>query len=544
MPPQSGPQKRNDIEIGLDKKKITAHLESFKPSEKFKEQRRKLNQRLAKTAAQESAEKQKADQYLEKSLESLDEEEKGTYETTVDEAIAEILEKGSDDEKLKGIRVQILGSVFTPELFKQKYKEWQKQYESEAKTPGFDKSEEEFVVERGKEFIVKNRDLIIQGRTKHRLEELGEKEEDEEKEKTRREELTGEVMDFVEAHEEEILSGKTDVMALRDQFLQIFYDHGHTEEEKLPIEQLFWEIVGDIEYASIMEAELDATAGVMMDMSFMNLTPEEWERRRQKSLKENAEGELEEALEDMTQYNYAASGAILASPETSLNSVKDIENKSGVHLERVAIPNEPGRYVYKIDFPHFKGIYEPFMEIRFPKGSKDLSQATYVIEDRYKDPGSGGVGQPLRRQGDKTIPTYEYSAKDVSTVLARLQLDRLLTDVVKESGDAGLTKESVNALLTDADLQKMTEQLLGFQFKDKPLLPPHLRKCKNFLKVLARADGRSFQERVKDMKIALNDAQLAPHLKKIFSRPGSEIMDVQSVIGEAKILRGGIEIDS
>ena len=347
----------------------------------------------------------------------------------------------------------------------------------------------------------------------------------------------------LETHEEEIVSGETDVMALRDEFLQIFYDNGHTEEEKLKIEQLFWEIVGDIEYASIMGSELDATAGVMMDMSFMNLTPEEWEKRRQKALQENAEGDLEEALEDMVQYTYSAGGVVAAAPEISLNSVKDIENKSGIHLERIAIPNEPGRYVYKIAFPHFKGVYEPFMEIRFPPGSKDLSQATYVIEDRYKDPGAGSTGRPLRRAGGAEIPTYEYAAKDISSVLARLQLDKLLTDVVKESGDPGLTKESVNALLKDQDLQRMTEQLLGFQFKDKPLLPPHLRKCKNFLKVLARADGRSFQERVKDMKIALNDAQLAPHLKLIFSRPGSEVMDVQTVIGEAKLKRGGIKIE-
>lgn len=543
MPPNTGPKKRNDVESGLSKGKIVDHLQSFEASDDFKNRRRRLNKNLARTAAVESAEKQKADVYLEKSLESLDEEEKSTYETTVDEAIADILEEGSDEEQLKGVRVQILGSVFTPELFKQKYKEWQEQYEAESKTPGFDKTEEEFVVEKGKEFIRKNRNLIIAGRTKHRLEELGEKEDDEEEEEERRKKVTKEVMEFVETHEEEILSGETDVMALRDEFLQIFYDNGHTEEEKLKIEQLFWEIVGDIEYASIMGSELDATAGVMMDMSFMNLTPEEWEKRRQKALQENAEGDLEEALEDMVQYTYSAGGVVAAAPEISLNSVKDIENKSGIHLERIAIPNEPGRYVYKIAFPHFKGVYEPFMEIRFPPGSKDLSQATYVIEDRYKDPGAGSTGRPLRRAGGAEIPTYEYAAKDISSVLARLQLDKLLTDVVKESGDPGLTKESVNALLKDQDLQRMTEQLLGFQFKDKPLLPPHLRKCKNFLKVLARADGRSFQERVKDMKIALNDAQLAPHLKLIFSRPGSEVMDVQTVIGEAKLKRGGIKIE-
>lgn len=531
--PSSGPKKT--IEAGLNRQKIRAAL-SFKPSEDFKEQRDKLHKRIAFITRMEKSEQDSADEYLEASLTELDEEESNAYEETVDEATKKILEEGSEEEKGMGIRYQIMASVLTQTVFKERYAKWKKQYERKKDKPGFKKTLTEFIVEQGTKHVMLNKRLVLKARIAQQVDELGEKEDDEKKEKERREKLEKDVLKFLQRKEKLILSKKADLMALQKEFVSIFLKHGHTEDEKDILNQLFWDVVGDIEYAQIVVEDLNATAEEMIYMSYLDLTDEEWEQRRQQALKKNAKGELKEFVEEMIQPTFAPTGT-LAGPEVSFSSVRELGNASGVHIRRVKIQGQEGRNLYRVDFPYLKdSSYEPpLLEISFPEGSNDLSEATYTIEDPDADPHAPNTGRPLRKR------TTRYNAAEIPVVMARIQLDYELRKAARQSGDGSLTPEYVNSNLSDNDLRFMAERLLGFSFQEKPLLPPHMGRCKNLFAVLSMPDG-SFPSRVKRMRNALNDDSLVPYIREILDTSGSRIKNVSTIIEEAKTKRGGVEV--
>lgn len=529
--PQSAP--RWTVESGLSREKIKAVL-SYKPSAAFKRDRKDLHKRLAALARREQKEKDSADEYLETSLTQLDDEEATAYESTVDEAVTKILEEGTEEEKGMGVRYQIMASVLTQPVFKERYPQWRKAFEEKKEEPGFQKTETEFVVEQGVKLIMLNKSLVLKTRVNGQIEDFGNKEEDEEKEKERREKLSESVLKFLNQNEKKILSKEADLMKLQDQFVQIFLDNGHTEEERSKLSQLFWDVVGDIEYAQFVSDELRVTADEMIDMSYLDLTDEEWEARRQQALKKNAKGDMKEVIDEMVQGTFAPTG-IVESSTVSYDSVRALGNASGVHIRKVNVQGLEGRNLYMVDFPYLKDTYRPLMEIRFPKGSINLNDATYVIEDPNADPHASNAGRPLRER------TTEYSADEVPLVMARIQLDYELRKAARESGDGSMTPEYVNSNLSDNDLRMMAERLLGFGFKEKPLLPPHMSRCNNLFAVLSKPDG-SFPQRVKRMKQALNDDSLIAYIRTILDSNGSRVMNVSTVIEEAEATRGGVEI--
>lgn len=538
MPPDTPPSSpKRTVEAGLNREKIRAAL-SFKPSPSFKRERKDLHKKLAVLARQEEGEKEAADEYLETSLTQLDDEESQVYEETVDEAVKKVLEEGSEEEKTKGVRYQIMASVLTQSVFKERYGQWKKAYEKKKKEPGFKKTETEFVVEQGMKLVMLNKRLVLKTRVKDQIDGLGEVEKDEDKEKERRKELLDDVLKFLKKNEKKILSKEADLMKLQQQFVGVFMEHGHTEKDRKALEQLFWDVVGDIEYAQIVNEELQATAEEMMYMSYLDLTDEEWEARRQQALQKNAKGELKEFVEELVQPTFTPTGAVEATP-IAYDSVRALGNASGVHIRRVNVQGQEGRNLYQVDFPYLKdSSYEPpLMEITFPDGSNDLNQATYTIEDPDADPHAKNTGRPLRKR------TTQYTASEIPVVMARMQLDYELRKSARQSGDSSLTPEYVNSNLSDHDLRVMAERLLGFQFTEKPLLPPHMNRCKNLFAVLAMPDG-SFPNRVKRMKSALNDDSLVAYIREIMDSSGSKVMNVTSVIEQAKAKRGGVEIES
>lgn len=532
--PKTGPGKTVEAGINISRQKLERHLR-FKPSAEFTKKRKALHEKLASIARRERRGAEEAEKFLESSLVQLDEEQSATYEATVGEAVQKILETGNKEEQKEGLRFQIVRSVFTQKVFKEKHTEWKEEWEEKAQDPAFDMTEQEYVVEKGREFIMQNRTLVIQGRLKHQLDAFGPKEEDEEEEKKRREKVGTAVLKFVDEHEEEITGGKANLIKLKNEFAQIFLQNGHGVEEQKAIEQLFWDIVDDIEYAVIIREEFEATAEEMMLMSYLDLTDEEWEQRLQKALQKNAKGDLKEVVEQLAQPTFVPTGAV-EGPVPSYNSVRELGNASGVHFRRAYVQGQPKeRNLYVIDFPYLGGTYQPLMEISFSGGTADLGKATYTIEDPFGDPDRENKGQPLRK------PTAKFKASDLPRVMARIQLDYELHKAARDSGDSGLDVESVNKNLSDQRLVKMAERLLNFKFNEKPLLPPHMESYQNLLSVLMKPDG-SFVERVKRMEEAINDDALVAYIREILQSKGSRVLTVSQLIENAKTKRGGVKI--
>jgi len=541
-PPGEGSSPRNVVEVGLkiSRQKIEEHL-SYKPNEETRRKHNKLQLRLAAISRRERKLRQAeaADDFLEEKLGELDGMERETYEETVSLAISDILASDSDVEKQEELRFQLIHGLFSPKVFTEKRKEWEAEYEEKGRESSFELSFEEFVLEKGLEFIKLNRDLIIQERVFHHLDEIGDKKSDSEEEEKRRKEIGDEVVKFVAANEKKILNEEADLDLLRAKFVKIFLERGHTEDEKEGIEELFAQIVGDIEYAVVIQKKFELTYEKLVEMSYLNLTDEEWEKGIQQAIQENAEGKVKEAIEEMVKPTFTPTAAVDA-PTATYSSVREIGNASGVHIRRVKIAGQEGRNLYMIDFPYLGASHRPLMEITFPEGTTDLNQATYSIEDPFGNLDAGNTGRPLRMNRR----TLEYKAGSLPEVMARIQLDYALYKAARESGNGALTPEYVNKVIPDDRLSKMSERLLKMSFREDRLIPPRMVRYENFLKVLMLPDDKigGFPERVKAMETALRKDSLVQQLREILDRSGSTIMNVSDLLEQAELKRGGVEV--
>jgi len=373
--------------------------------------------------------------------------------------------------------------------------------------------------------------LVISGRVSDWLDNAGLKEEHEKKEDECKKGINEDVFTFLNENESQLIDEKTDKKVLRKQFVQIFLDHGCAEEDIKGLEGLFDEILGDIEYAAVMQQAYSDSYEKMIAMSGKEMTDEEWDQQVKKELEEKAKGNMKEAVEELAKQMWGAPTGVSKSPEVSYSSISEIANSNAVSIR------SEGGDMYSIEFPSLGKNYSPKMKIVLPKGSNDLNLATYIIEDKFADENVPNSSDQIGK-GKRSLA---YSAVDLPKVLARIQLDYELHKAVISIGDSNVTSAEVNKILSDDRLIKMSERLFNFNLNEHPILPQHMRKYENLLSIILKPDGnKSFVERTLDMEFALNNDGMLPYIRKNLNRAtSSKIFSVSELLKKVELDRAG-----
>lgn len=526
--------KEQPVAVGLSEKAFTKAL-SYVPNSKALEKFRRLREKGRDSRIKEYAERklEKPDKWLVKALKTLDADvadEVTIKEMAIEDTSAEvknILESGSDMEKKDELRFHILRSLLSQKGFKENFKTWKGEYKEKSAMPDFKMSEEDYVYERGAEKIRTDRDVIIRGRISLWLKTSGLKEEDKDVKEKSNKELDEAVFSFLKVNEGKLLSEKSNKNLLRKQFVQIFLDHGCAEEDIKGLEGLFDEILGDIEYAAVMQQAYSDSCERMIAMSGQEMTDEEWDQQVMKELEAKAKGDVKEAIKEMVEQRWGAPTGTVKTSEVSYDSVPGIASANAVNIR------SEGGDLFSIRFPSLGPAYQPKMRIVFPNDINDFNKANYIIEDEFADENAPNPSVEIR-EGKRAVA---YKVGDLPKVLARIQLDYRLHKAAQKAGDSSITPAEVNKVLPDGRLIKMSERLFDLTIGKQPILPQHMSKYKNFLSVLLKKDGEnSLVDRAKDMELALNDDGLVPYIREnLKGRAASEIFTVSKLLEMARL---------
>ncbi|HLG25329.1 MAG TPA: hypothetical protein VI588_00860, partial [Candidatus Gracilibacteria bacterium] len=324
-----------------------------------------FQERLAAIGRTARAMTRSADRYLEEELgidvvddkeDPLSQEEKVQYKKTVEQSVDRMGMSDAPDA-----RRQVMDRIFTPKKFRLLYKKWEKEYgEKVKKNKEFASTVtlEDFVLEKGADYINACRSQIIKGRTGRALDKLSGKDSDPAKEKERVDKIQDDVLQFVKRNEDEMIvfdqleEGKK--KKLRDDFVGIFLENGVDKKDKQKLLALFADIVGDVQYAVNTNVELEATLPEMIAMAGdESITDEMWNDRRQRALQKNAPELAEKPAEYGAQVYMPYGGGTGEGMSVSYESVQDMGGKGNVVLKEA--PGK-GRGVYELRFPYYTGI--------------------------------------------------------------------------------------------------------------------------------------------------------------------------------------------
>jgi hypothetical protein len=320
---------------------------------------------------------------------------------------------------------------------------------------------------------------------------------------------------------------------LLDAFIKRMTENGFEKIEKAKLEALFNQFVGDFEYEYASYEEYEATYADMVDMVGLNLTPEEWEARRQKALKKNAQGELKEYLQQQAMPVYA--GTYEAAPAV-FGSIREVENACGVHFDPVSGTPD----TYRITAPAVTDrAFAPIMKIVYdPPEKRTMENAVFLIQQRWQDEDARNTSEVING-----IPTVPYKPKDAvrGVTLA------ILNHVINKKINAALpenAKQGTNRLIREDMMVHLAERLLvPFRVGDRPIREDEVNMFQRFMEVVLRDDpnteNRSLQARTKNaMDMVDRDGDLA-YLQEIFSSPGSTVRTLSKLEGEIALMRGG-----
>jgi hypothetical protein len=319
--------------------------------------------------------------------------------------------------------------------------------------------------------------------------------------------------------------------ALLAKFRLVLKTNGFEEVKDSDVQELFDALAGDLEFEVLAVQEYEATYEEMIDMAGQNLSDEEWKERRQKALKKNAKGEIQEYMKQQDQPTYAYVPNDVGPIRPSYETVNDVAHASGVNLHPV---EGKGSDVYYVDFPTIKDKeFMPMLKIVYPAGSKNVKDAVFVIETPYADKDSAKAS-PIDRQ-----PTQQFKADSVPRAVNTLILDYLLNrgvrTVVPGKGEVG-----VNDIIDDHTMVHFAERLFGFQLNEKPILDPQINLYKAFLRVLLRDDqSSSLQDRVKKVRTIIDSDDMVVYFRESLMARGSSALTLDAVIEDAKMRREG-----
>jgi hypothetical protein len=446
------------------------------------------------------------------------------------------------DTDAKDLDEAFMGSLKNQENYKAHYQRWEIEYQQKsqkdskfAEKTTFD----DYIRECGIAFIKANARLIMRKGSQDFYDsnipknENGSVKESQEK----RYKFSKAVDVFVDANNIDLTgySGLTpeERDALLQKFTVVLTAQGFDKLTKPQIVKFLEELAGHMEYQYLAILEYEGTCKEMSAMAKLDLTPEQWEERRQRALKKNAIYELQETLQQPKVPVYAPAGP--EKPTSSFVSVQEVANTSGVHLTP-----EPGKgkNVYSVDFPVLKDSkFRPLVRIVYPKGVTDINKAKFLIEEFGADP-DAHLAKPIGE--DRKDGTKEYKPADVLLAMNRLILNYVLKKRLNLVIPAN-TKETPDTVFRNDMRVHFAERLLGFQLTDKRLLETNVTDYEKFLVVLMRADGKtSLDDRVKQAGVVLDEDGLLPYVRDALKAEGSTAKTFGTIVEEAKLLRAGM----
>jgi len=443
----------------------------------------------------------------------------------------------SDIDNKQELRETVMGSIKAQEFFKLHYQKWVEQYRGDSKLQGT-MTEGEFVKQQGILLIKQSRRLLIKKRTQDFFKQNGKTEGlDAAKLDEKRDKLYKAVDLFIQANREKIISFSAlppaKQKALLDKFGQVLSAAGFDKVDKSKIQELFDLIAGDLEYEALVVQDYEATYQTMIDMAGLNLTDEEWEKRRQDALKKNAHGELQEYMQQQAQPKYAFPVTEAVSTGTSYTRLSEVADAGGVHFAKA--PGNLGKDVYAVEFSRFPMVkgFSPLLRIVYPKNSKNINDALFYIEDEFADKDSA-KGEAIVK-----VPTRAYKVSEVPLAMNKLILDWCLNRGVNIRKPEQ-TEVGINDIVSDAQMTHMAERLFGFPLKEKPIMDEQFSIYMSFLKVLLRDDKKtSLSERVRGIMPILDDDGLVAYMRESLKTKGSSTKTLTALVEEARMRSQG-----
>jgi hypothetical protein len=522
------------------------NLERFfrRPTREALQKRRKIQEQYLRIRQEEAADRKKEEPLLatmevelgmrqsNKPVENdvLDDKERDALSAAIE---------GAGESDPDELRETFIYSLKGQNVFREQYAIWQEQYLANHSFQAR-MTLEDFVRERGIRFIKANRKLIVRSRTKGFMDVAGKgKYQSVEERRDASAKVYREMDMFIQANYDQLASfSSLDAQAQKRLFGRFRVrienaakQNGIDHLSPGQVEEFFKLLTGDLEYETIALQDYDCTYGVMMRSAGEEVGEEEWENMRRQALEKNAKGELKEYLQQQAQPLYTGPVVKNAAPEYSFSSVNDVAHASGVNL-RPADPKE--KDLYYIDFPTIKDEKYPFMmKVVYPKGSTDVNDARFVIQEPWSDKDAPEKGAPLHGKITRTFKPSEVP-RAINALILDYVLNRGIVMTDQVNGEPG-----VNGIIEDDRMVFMAEKLFGFSLDEKRVLEPQINIFKRFLTVLLRDDQTALETRVKKITVKLNEDAFLPYFREVLMAPGSAAKTLDDVIEEAELRREG-----
>jgi hypothetical protein len=455
-----------------------------------------------------------------------------------EQVLLQAIKESSDSDPVE-LRETFIGSIRGQKIFKEQFASWKKQYSSDPQIQA-NMTLEDFVHQQGLRFIRENRKLIVRSRTddfyEKNMKVFGTDEKADAENKKR---FYGEVDMFIQANYEKMDSynslsppeQKKLLGKFRVRVARAAKENEMDIKDGKAIDELFMMLTGDLNYETFATRYYEGTYKTEIENADLNLTDEEWEEKLRIAFEKNAKGELMEYLQQQVQPVFNVP-AVIAAPEHLFSTVNDVAHESGVNL-RAADPKE--KDLYYIDFPTIKDEKYPFMlKVVYPKGSNDINDASFIIQQPWADKDAPEKGETIR---NKT--TRVFKPDEVPRAMNTLILDYILNVGISTS-EKEKVETGINDIIKDETMIFMAERLFGFQLREKTILTPQIDLFKRFLTVLLRDDGKSSLEtRVKKIDAVLRDDAMLPYIKESLQTRGAATKTIDGIIEEVNLRMQG-----
>lgn len=537
------------VRQGLSKDQIEQYFR--RPTAEERMRRKQRHERFAEIRGREAKDRKKEEEqvlhFLENSLgikhEPSVEDEQVLNEKESDALLASIKEMG--DDKPEEVMETFMSSLKNQKIFKEQFKIWEEQY---SKNPDLraKMSLEDFVRESGVRFIKENRKLILRSQSDSFVGKISkEKGMNGRQEKDLCVAVYRDIDMFIQSNFDQISSYGTLDSKSQKKLLSKFKmrvggsaeRNGISIKDYKEVENLFKLLVEDLAYEAVAINQYNNSVGTMIDNVDLDLTDDEWEEEIQSALEENAKGELKEYLQKQQDNKMGANNPsaniprVSSAPEIRFSSVNDVAHKAGVNLREDA--KEKG--LYYIDSPLIKGEKLPFkLRILYPKGSTDINDARFVVQDPWLDKDSSRKGYEI-----DGIPTKVFRAGKVAIAINTLVLDYTLNKgLITESAAAG--ERGINDIIDDRTMSFMAGRLFGFKLNERNISEANIDLYKRFLTVLLRDDQKSsLEDRVKRVKEVFKDDALIPYVRESLLAKGAVAKTLDGLIEESNMRRDG-----
>jgi|GEM_PF-4971078 len=452
-----------------------------------------------------------------------------------------ILESGQNDGEQRAIRESFMGSLKDQEVFVAQHDKWKSEWEKD-KNPKKSEFNEfarlkglEFIKEYAKQTRIQRADAFFdENRDKAGL---SEQQIQLDKEKFFKAldlyfQANGVAMAELNSLDEKEKGVQRKL--LMEKFVQVMRANGFEKTDKAKLDLIFDSFVSDFEYEYATYEEYGATYDELVDMAGLNLTPEEWNERRQKALKKNAKGELHEYLQQQPASVYSGNYEATA---PVYGSIKEVENACGVHFEPSGKPNE-----YTIKAPAVvDNTFAPRLSVIFdPPDSKDMKNVRFVFEQRWQDEEGPGKGKPIG--GAEGRPTKVYRPEDMVKAVNVALFDHVLNSKISISLPEN-AKQGTNRLIPDEKMVRFAERILSpFRVGDRPVREDELKVFQRFMEVILRddksADYNALQKRVEKLDRIISQDAMLPYLQGIFSKDGGKVKTLGGLVDELALMIG------